>query len=68
MVHVDNKGIIDGLWKGEVKCIGPKAKDADWWIAILEELNTFRSKEKLIDVEHVKAASYREGKAARVAR
>ena len=29
MVHVDNKGIIDGLWKGEMECIGPNAKDAD---------------------------------------
>ena len=24
--HVDNKGIIDGLWTVELKCIGPKAK------------------------------------------
>ena len=30
MVHVDNKGIIDGLWRGEMKWIGPKAKDADF--------------------------------------
>ena len=28
-VHVDNKGIIDGLWRGERKCIDPKAGDAD---------------------------------------
>ena len=21
-VHVDNKGISDGLWKGEMKCVG----------------------------------------------
>ena len=28
MVHVDNKGIDDGM-DGEVTCIGPKAKDAD---------------------------------------
>ena len=28
MVHVDNKGINDGLWRGETRCIGPKAKDA----------------------------------------
>ena len=34
MVHVDNKGIIDGLWRGEMKCIGPKAKHADLWISI----------------------------------
>ena len=24
MVHVDNKGIIDGLWRGARKCIEPK--------------------------------------------
>ena len=29
MVHVDNKGLVDGLWRGEMRCIGPKAKDAD---------------------------------------
>ena len=31
-VHVDNKGIIDGLWKGEKECIKPRAGDADLWI------------------------------------
>ena len=55
MVHVDIKGIIDGLWKGEMKCIGPKAKDADLWIAIWEELHKLRPEEILIEVEHVKA-------------
>ena len=50
---MDNEGIIDGLWRGEMKCIGPKAKDADLWIAIGEELNKLRSKEVLI--EHVQA-------------
>ena len=34
MAHVDNKGIIDGLWRGEIRCVGPKAKDADLWILI----------------------------------
>ena len=29
MVHVENRGVIDGLWRGEMKCTGPKAKDAD---------------------------------------
>ena len=23
MVHVDNTGIIDGLWRGEMRCSGP---------------------------------------------
>ena len=31
-VHVDNKGIIDGLRKGEKECIKPRAADADLWI------------------------------------
>ena len=30
MVQVDNKGIIDGLWRGDMICIGPKADDADF--------------------------------------
>ena len=29
MVHVDNKGIVDGLWRGVMRCIGPTAKNAD---------------------------------------
>ena len=28
-IHVDNKGIIDGLLKGEKECIKPRAGDAD---------------------------------------
>ena len=30
-MHVDNQGIFDGLWRGERKCIDPKAGDADLW-------------------------------------
>ena len=29
MAHIDKKGIIDELWRGERRCIGPRAKDAD---------------------------------------
>ena len=36
--RVDNKGIIGGLWSREMKCIGPKAKDADLWIWMWEEV------------------------------
>ena len=46
MVHVDNKGIIDGLWRGEVKCNGPKAEDADLWCTNWEELHYLRSKDR----------------------
>ena len=54
-VHVDNKGIIDGLWRGERKCINPKAGDADLWIKISEKLHLLTSKEILMEAEHVKA-------------
>ena len=30
--------VYDGLWRGERKCITPKAGDADLWIEIWEEL------------------------------
>ena len=42
--HVGNKGIIDGLWRGQRKCIGPNAGDADLWIKIWEELRLLMSK------------------------
>ena len=32
---MDNKGVIDGLRKGEKECIKPRAGDADLWINIL---------------------------------
>ena len=54
-VLVDNKGIIDGLWKGNRTCIHPKAGDADLWIKIWEELHLLTSKEILVEVEGVKA-------------
>ena len=45
-VHVDNKGITDGLWRGERKCIDPKAGDADLWIKLWEELQLFNVERK----------------------
>ena len=45
-VHVDNKGIIDALWRGEIKCIDPTAGDADLWIKIWEELHRLVAREK----------------------
>ena len=54
-MHVDNKGIIDGVWTGERKCIDPKADDADIWIKIWEEMHLLASRETLVEVEHVKA-------------
>ena len=54
-VHVDNKGIINGLWRGEIKCIGPEAKDADLWLCIWEEVRRIHQEGALLEVEHVKA-------------
>ena len=66
MVHVDNKGIIVGLLRGEMKCVGPKAKDADSWILIWEELHRAHQEGMLVEVEHAKAHRSREGEAANV--
>ena len=45
VVHVGNKGIIDELWRGETRCIGPEAMDADLWILIWEELHRVHQEE-----------------------
>ena len=54
-VHVDNKGIIDGLRKGEKECIKPRAGDADLWIKIWEEVHELVKRGILVEVERVKA-------------
>ena len=54
-IHVDNKGIIDGLRRGESKCIKPRAGDADLWIQIGEELHYLSERGILVEVEHVMA-------------
>ena len=45
-VHVDNKGITDGLWRREMKCIGPKVGDADLMFKKWAELHYLCLKEK----------------------
>ena len=54
-VHVDNKGIIHGLRKGEKKGVMPRAGDADLWIKIWAELHGLVERGILVEVEHVKA-------------
>ena len=54
MVHVGNKGITDGLWRGEMRCVGPRAKDADLWILIWGEVHRVHQEGILQEVEHVK--------------
>ena len=55
MVHVDNKGIMDGLWRGDMKCIGPRAKDADLWIIIWEELQRVHPEGIRVEAQHFNA-------------
>ena len=55
LVYVDNKGIVYGLWRGEVRCIGPRAKDADLWIMVWEELHRVHQEGLLVEFEDVKA-------------
>ena len=55
VVPVDNKGIIHGLWRGKMKCIGPRAKDTALWILIWEEVRRVHQGGILVKVEHVKA-------------
>ena len=50
-IDVDNKGIIDGLRRGESKCIKPRAGDADLWIEIWE--HGLAERGILVEVEHV---------------
>ena len=54
--HVDNIGIIDWLWRGEMQCIGPHAKDVGLWILIWEEVRRGHH-EGMLEVAHVKAHS-----------
>ena len=55
LCHVDNKAIIGGPWRRQLKCIGPKAKDAEMWIFIWEVVRRIHQKRILLEVEHVKA-------------
>ena len=54
--HVDNKSIIDGLCGSLIWCIGPKkAKDADLWILIWEEVRRIHQEGTPLEVEKVEA-------------
>ena len=54
-VHVDNKGIIDGLRRGERKCIKPRAGDADLCLKNWEKLRGLTERGMLVEAEHVQA-------------
>ena len=53
-VHVDNKGIVDGLWKGERTCIDPKVCDADFCGQKMGRIAPSVSKEILVEAEPLK--------------
>ena len=61
-VHVDSKGIIVGLWRGERTCMNPKACDAGLWINSWEELHRLAARDIAVEVEHVKAHRTRKDK------
>ena len=61
-MYVDNKGIIAGSWRGERKCINPKAGDADLWIKIWEKRDNLAAGDILVEVEHVKEQRTQEDK------
>ena len=62
IARVDTKGIIDGLWRGEGQCIGPRAKDADLWKLIWEELHRVHLEGLMVEVGHVKKHTAQEGR------
>ena len=51
---MDNKGIIDGLRKGEKECIKPGVGDADLWIKMWE-VHELVKRGILVEVAHVEA-------------
>ena len=55
LLYVDNKGIVYGLWRGEMRCIGPRAKDADLWAMVWEELRRVHQGGLLVVFEDDKA-------------
>ena len=54
-IHVDTKGRIDGLRRGEKECVKPRAGDSDLWIGNWEKLHELVKRSILVEVAHVKA-------------
>ena len=53
--HIDNKGIIDGLWRGAMKCIGSKSEGRRLVDFDLREARRSHQQGVLLEVEHAKA-------------
>ena len=62
-IHVDNKGIIDGIRRPEKECIKPRAGDADLWFKIWEELQELVKLGILVEATQVKAHRTKKEKA-----
>ena len=56
LVHFDDKGVSDGLWRGEMKCTDPKANDADLWISSWEALHRLHRQGILVEVSSMPKA------------
>ena len=54
-MHVDKQGIIDGRWRGDMRGIGPIAKDAELWILIWEEFYRVHQEGVRVEVEPLNA-------------
>ena len=67
MEQDDNKEIMDGLWKGEMRCIGPRAKGAALWIIHLGIIRLFALKRNMDRGRACRSAPHQEGHAANVA-
>ena len=61
-IHTDNLGILNGVHRGEKKCIGPKAKEADFWVKIWKEIEEVRDEDIWFDVKRVRAQRTQKGK------
>ena len=59
--------IIDRLWTGEMKCIGPKANDADLWLLIWEVVRRIPSRRNIASSRACQGAWLKEGDAGNVA-
>ena len=66
-VHVDNKGNIDGLWRGEMKGIDPKTGDADLWIQNLGRIASVNNDRNTGGSGACQDAPHREGQERNVA-
>ena len=60
-MHLDNKGIIDALWRGSRKCIDPEAGDADLWIKKLGRIAGVNVNRNIGGSGACQGASYNEG-------